>query len=119
MKKLLSISSLAVIMCLSSGLVLSEDQEQEQLQDREQLQQRDQHEIYGGHLMTPKERAEHRAKMQSAKTMEEREQLRMDHHERMNMRAKKRGMSLPDDPCERRGGMMHHDGGKKPGGGGR
>jgi hypothetical protein len=48
--------------------------------------------------MTRQERIEHRAKMNAAKSVQEREQVRLDHHEQMQLRAKERGVSLPDTP---------------------
>jgi len=90
MKKLLTVSTISVIILLSSGLVLSADQSRDQVQTRDQVQ------IYGSELMTPQERAAHRAKMQSAKTMEERNRIRMEHHNRMKIRAKEQGVTLPD-----------------------
>jgi hypothetical protein len=68
--------------------------------------------IYGSQLMTKQERAEHRKKMRSAKTVEAREQVRAEHHERMKERAKARGVTLPDQPPAAGGGM-----GPGPGGG--
>lgn len=53
--------------------------------------------IYGYEIMTPAERAEFRAKMQSAKTAQERERLQVDHQAAMQSRAKQRGITLPDD----------------------
>lgn len=53
--------------------------------------------IYGYEIMTPAERAEFRAKMQSAKSSQERERLRVDHQAAMQSRAKQRGITLPDD----------------------
>lgn len=53
--------------------------------------------IYGSEIMTPAERAEFRAKMQSAKSAQERERLRVDHQAAMQSRAKQRGITLPDD----------------------
>jgi len=61
--------------------------------------------IYGSQLMTPEERSEFRAEMRAAKTTEERERLRRDHHEQMKERAKMRGLTLPDEPPPRGGGM--------------
>lgn len=53
---------------------------------------------YGAQLMTPQEHAEFRAKMQGARTVEEREKIRREHHEVMKERAKARGIVLPDEP---------------------
>jgi hypothetical protein len=72
---------------------------------------------FGWNLMTPEERTEHRAKMRSLETREEREQYRIEHHEKMKERAKERGITLPDQP-RNRGGMGLGDG-RRGGGGGR
>ena len=77
--------------------------------------------IYGSQLMTAKERIEHRERLLNAKTNEEREQIRTEHHARMDERAKAQGMKLPDMPPAS-GGMMMNDGGmggRMGGGGGR
>lgn len=68
-----------------------------------QVQKREQ--IYGSQLMTPQERKEHRAKLRAAKTEQEREQIRIDHHKLMQERAKERGVTLPDAPPMRGKGM--------------
>src|SRR5574343_705722 len=70
--------------------------------------------IYGSQLMSNQERVEHRNKMRSAKTAEEREQVRLQHHEQMQLRAKEQGVTLPDTPPARGGGMGR---GMGPGGG--
>lgn len=54
--------------------------------------------IYGAQLMTEQERAEFRAKMRSLKTPEERQAFRIQHHEEMKVRAKERGVTIPDEP---------------------
>lgn len=59
--------------------------------------------IYGSQLMTQQERDMYRAKMSAAKSAEEREQIRKEHHEVMKARAKERGITLPDDPPVKRG----------------
>ncbi len=74
--------------------------------------------VYGWQLMTEKERIEHRNKMQSMKTKEEREAYRSEHHMRMQERAKKRGVTLPDRPQPRGKGMRESGGGKGKGPGG-
>lgn len=77
--------------------------------------------IYGSELMTRQERIEHRTKMNAAKSAQEREQVRLDHHEQMQLRAKERGVSLPDTPpAEGMGkgmGPGRGMGGMGPGGG--
>lgn len=76
--------------------------------------------IYGSQLMTNQERIEHRTKMQAAKTAEEREQVRQQHHEQMQLRAKEQGVTLPDTPPAQGGGQgrgMGPGGGMSPGAG--
>lgn len=70
--------------------------------------------IYGSQLMTNQERIEHRNKMQTAKSAEEREQVRLQHHEQMQLRAKEQGVTLPDTPPAQGGGQGR---GMGPGGG--
>lgn len=52
--------------------------------------------IYGSQLMTQQERFEHRSRMQNAKTAAERKRIRAEHHQNMQERAKKQGVTLPD-----------------------
>jgi hypothetical protein len=54
--------------------------------------------IYGSQLMTQQERNEYSARMRAAKTPEEREALRAEHHNAMQARAKERGVTLPEQP---------------------
>jgi len=140
MKKLLTFSSLAVVLSLSSGLALAADQardqdrdqiklhdnDQDQLRDRDQdrlrdqTQLKDQDKIYGSQLMTKQERAEYHNKMKSAKTEQEREQIRNEHHELMKIRAKAQGRTLYEQaPAKGTGSMKGQGSGKGPGGGGR
>jgi outer membrane murein-binding lipoprotein Lpp len=82
--------------------------------------------IYGSQLMTPQERNAYRNKMRETKTAQEREKLRIEHHEQMQERAKQRGITLPDAPPEKGmrkgmgpgGGMVQGGSGMGPGGGG-
>jgi uncharacterized membrane protein len=66
--------------------------------------------------MTQQEREENHQRMRSTQSTEEQERIRNEHHERMQERAKSQGMSLPDIPPPRRGGMGQGGGGM---GGGR
>jgi hypothetical protein len=100
------LSVLFVIFCfvwLFAGVSLAADLPQSQQQDR----------AYGRNLMTPEERVEHRTKMRSFKTNEERERYRIEHHNKM----KERGITLPDQP--RNGGGMGLGDKRRGGGGGR
>lgn len=54
--------------------------------------------IYGYQLMTPKERIEYMRRIHSARSFEERDRLRLEHHRIMQERARKRGLLLPDMP---------------------
>ncbi|HEX6734345.1 MAG TPA: hypothetical protein VF096_06000 [Azonexus sp.] len=54
--------------------------------------------IFGSQLMTQQERNEHRLKMHSAKTAEEREAVRAQHHQQMLERARQQGVTLPETP---------------------
>lgn len=100
-KRILMAPVLAASLSLAPGLALAADPEPA----KEQAQAQKEEPIYGSQLMTPQERAEHRAKMRAAKTAEEREQIRKEHHEQMKERAKARGVTLPDEPPVRGGGM--------------
>lgn len=74
--------------------------------------------VYGWELMSEQERKEHRIKMQSLKTEQERERYRMEHHKKMMERAKKEGVTLPE-PSARGKGMKEGQGnGMKQGQGG-
>lgn len=57
--------------------------------------------VYGWQLMTEQEREEHRNKMRTLQTEKEREAYRQEHHERMEKRAKERGVTLPSEPAPR------------------
>jgi hypothetical protein len=118
-KKSLIVSALAGIFAFSTGFALAADQDRDQtrdqIQDKTQDQTRDR--IYGSQLMTQQERNEYRARMRSAQSLQEREQIRAEHHERMRVRAKERGVMLPDQPPAR-GRMMGPGGGMGPGSGG-
>lgn len=73
--------------------------------------------IYGAQLMTQQERLEYRDRMRAARTLQEQEQIRNQHHEQMQSRAKERGTTLPEMP-PMRGGMgpgMGPGGGQGPG----
>ena len=87
-------------------------------QERTQEAVQTQKQVLGRELMTDQERAEHHARMKAAKTQEEREQIRREQHERMKKRAGERGLSIPDEPPEKRRKRDHsehsaHDGGGK------
>jgi hypothetical protein len=131
-KRPLLLSAVACAFSLSAGLALAEDQAHDQIRDQARdetkAKTQEQEKIYGSQLMTQKERAEYRAQMRTAKTAEGREQIRIQHHERMKERAKARNVALPDEPLVHdsgivSGGAMRPAGGMEgsemtPGGGG-
>ena len=115
MKQVSILSALLLgLVLLSIGIVFAADQ------DRTQLRTESQQQIYGSSLMTEQERNSYRERMRNAKTAEERERIRNEHHEQMKQRAKSRGVSLPAAPPAG-GGMGQGMGGGmgKKGGGGR
>ncbi len=123
MKKLILVSALAMSLPFMVGGSYAADQDRDQIQDRlhdqDQLKDQDRlrdqdrlHDgtpIYGSQLMTQQERNEYRAKMRSAKTAQERERLRYEHHEQMQERAKERGVTLPAQPPTPGGGGMRNN----------
>jgi hypothetical protein len=118
MKRTLLYAALLAAMLPAFGSVAyAADQDQ----DRDRLRTRDQDQIYGSQLMTQQERMEYSNRMRAAKTEQEREQIRQEHHERMKVRAKEKGVTLPDEPPARGRGMGPGKGmgpGTGPGGGG-
>jgi hypothetical protein len=120
-KRLLTISALAITLSLHTGFALSADPTP--VTNNAQTQAQDQDQIYGSQLMTQEERIEFRAKMQAAKTVEEQEQIRNEHHKAMQERAASQGIVLPDQPSAGGRGMgpgsgMGSGGGMGQGGGG-
>ena len=72
--------------------------------------------IYGSQLMTQQEQQSHRQQMQAAKTPEARALIRQENHKKMRLRAKQKGINLPENaPAE--GGHMNQK--NRPGGGNR
>ena len=55
--------------------------------------------------MTRQERIEHRQALRSMKTQQERDVYRAEHHQKMQERAKARGVQLPDAPPPQGMGM--------------
>jgi hypothetical protein len=63
--------------------------------------------IIGEHLMTPDEKKIHQQKMQHAKTPKEREQILRLNHQKMEARAKERGVPLRKMPPGQEEYMEH------------
>jgi len=87
--------------------VQAQQTSQQQLRQQQQSQQR----IYGSQLMTPQERMAFRERMRNAKTVEERNRIRAEHHKQMQERAKARGITLPDMPPAGGGRMQRRNSG--------
>lgn len=100
-KRILIITILAAALSFPAMFTAAEEQQEQ---------------IYGSQLMTQQERTEYRARIRAAKTTEEREQIRNEHHELMKERAKTRGVTLPDEAPAAGSGIG--PGGSMPGGGG-
>ena len=66
-----------------------------------QSQTQAQKQIYGSQLMTDYERAEYQTKMRRLKTSKDRDAFRLDHHEKMKVRAAEKGITLPNSPPNR------------------
>ena len=121
-KRSIVLSTLSCLFLFTTGLSVAQDQDSDndrdvQMdQDQTQDRLRDQ-DIYGWQMMTPEEREQYRAKMRAARTAEEREQLRKEHHEQMQARAKERGTTLPDEPPMRDMQQRMDDRMRSPGGG--
>lgn len=104
---ILMMTSIALTMGLAAGSTFSADPAPAAQSDA----------IYGSQLMTAQERMEFRNKMRAAKTVEEREQIRLEHHKAMQERAHAQGKTLPDTPPAM-GAGKGSGGGMGPGGGG-
>lgn len=89
MKQALIMSLLIVALILAAAPAFADDQKM----------------VYGSQLMTDQEKTEFREKLRTAKTDEERDQLLKEHHEQMMERAKEKGLTLPDEPLQKGGGM--------------
>jgi len=117
---------LAALLPAMATVAYAADQDQNRTRDQDRLQTQGQiqdNQIYGSQLMTQQERNQYRARMQAAKTEQDRERIRKEHHEQMQVRAKERGVTLPAEPPPHgMGGGMGPgygggSGGKGPGGG--
>ncbi|MCL7743749.1 hypothetical protein LV476_02125 [Guyparkeria hydrothermalis] len=102
-----SIFPLAGTLLLASGLVVPLSASAQQMGDEMR--------VYGSELMTQQEQLEYRDRLREAQTLEERERIRQEHHDRMLDRARERGVDLPEAPP--RGGAGMGSGGGIPGAG--
>jgi hypothetical protein len=86
---------------------MEQSKDQDRVRDQDQLKDQDRtgDMVYGRQLMSEQERNQYRKQMRAAKTDKERAQIRAEHHERMQVRAKERGVTLPDEPPAMGSGM--------------
>lgn len=63
--------------------------------------------VYGWEMMNVQERNQHMETIRNLKTDKEREQYRIEHHKRMQDRAKERGMKLPEMSPDQARDRMH------------
>ena len=87
-----STSKLVLIAGLASASALMSMGVDVFAQDQAQVQ------IYGSQLMTAAERTEYQTKMRALKTDKERDAFRLDHHDKMKVRAAEKGVTLPNSP---------------------
>jgi hypothetical protein len=126
MKNAMVLTGIACLMFINASAAIAADQDQLRTQDRTQTQDRieqqtqdqtqvrtqDRERIYGSQLMTREERTEYHAQMRKMKTPQEREAFRIEHHKRMQERARERGLDMPDTPPAKAGGMGPGVGGR-------
>jgi hypothetical protein len=71
--------------------------------------------VYGYELMTGQERADYYSRMRALNTEQEREAFRLEHHKKMQERARAQGKTLPEMPPPGMGPGMGPGGGMGPG----
>ena len=108
----------AIALSFPMGVINAADQTQKQDQSKQTVQTQNQKMIYGYDLMSPKERNEHREKMMSMRTEQERTAYREEHHKLMQQRAREKGVEIPDAPMMRGTGPGFGSGQGIGGGGG-
>lgn len=92
-------TALGILMVFSS-ISHADDSDPNQLPDLGSAQQK---EVRGSQLITAQERANFRAKMQAASSVEERQALREEQHKLMQKRAEEQGVKLA--PMPQKGGQ--------------
>jgi len=97
MMKYGSVLVLSLSMALGvSAQAADQAQSRDQAKIPQQTQTQGSERVYGYDLMTEKERTEYQDRMRAAKTNQERETLRLEHHKQMEARAKAQGKTLHD-----------------------
>lgn len=93
---------LAFSLGLALGMPARAEERAQPRQTPQQAQTQAGERIYGYGLMTWEERAEYNKRMRALKTEEERNAFRLEHHKKMQARAKAQGKTLPATPPEDR-----------------
>lgn len=75
--------------------------------------------VYGSQLMSAEERLQYHQQLRVLQTEQEKEQFRIQHHHKMQERAKALGKTLPEQPREGGYGYGYGDGAKQGGPGGK
>jgi hypothetical protein len=115
------VSTLTLSLCMSLAVAAQaadQAQSRDPSQAAPQIQTQKQEYVYGSELMTPQERTEYQNRMRAAKTEQERETVRLEHHKQMQERARAQGKTLPDMAPADRGPGKGPGGGKGVGPGG-
>ena len=110
------VSMLTLSICVAMAVAA---QAADQTKATQQTQTQQAERIYGYALMTQQERTEYQNRMRSLKTDQEREALRLEHHKKMQERAKAQGKTLPDMPPAGHGAGMGPGMGQGQGQGGK
>lgn len=71
-------------------------QYKDKIRHHKNIKKHKQKRAYGCELMSKEEKRQHRKHLKSLKTEEERKQYRLEHHKKMQARAKEQGVNLPD-----------------------
>lgn len=93
---------LAFSLGLALGMPARAEERAQPRQKPQQTQTQESERVYGYGLMTSEERAEYNKRMRALKTEQERKAFRLEHHRKMQARAKAQGKTLPDMPPEDR-----------------
>lgn len=101
-KSTVTTMAIACVLLTPTAFAWALDQETEQQVRVQEQQER----IYGSQLMSEQERTEYRARIRAAKTTEEQNEIRAEHHERMRVRAQEQGLELPEMIPPGGGGAM-------------
>jgi hypothetical protein len=94
MKRSIAVSAVALSIGMAGGPAWPADM----AAPRSDVKTEDQEPIFGGRMMTARERAEYHARMRAATTVAERKRVRKEQHDAMVARARERGVTIPEEP---------------------